>query len=140
MYILAHLKHFRNANIITIIQCLDVRTNIWMYRKVEGKTAGHDLVGLERDGAERDIATSRGRPGRRSQCFGKLGSLHDNHGGDTHEQPLYDTHDDIARKDTELRPDRSCFRAALIEYNPAPALRHCRSTVSHNRPDDFERK
>ena len=124
-YILAHPKHLQRDNVISVVQWFGVRTSISIYYKVEGKAAGHDLVGLERDGTGRDIATSRGRPSRRSQCFGRWGLLHDNHKGDTHEQPLCEMHGDIARKNTSLRPDRSCFRAALSEYNPAPELRHC---------------
>ena len=83
--------------------------HISIYHKAEGKAAGHDLVGLERDGTGRDIATSRGRPSRRSQCFGRWGLLHDNHEGDTHEQPLYEMRDDMPSND-----------AALVEYTPAP--------------------
>jgi hypothetical protein len=45
-----------------------------IYRKVEGKAAGQDLDGLERDGFGRDLATPRGRLSRRSQYVGQSGS------------------------------------------------------------------
>jgi hypothetical protein len=101
-----------------LIQQFDVRTEISMYHKVKGKTAGHDRDGLERDGSGRPGATPRGRPSHRSQCVGQPGSLHDNR----EETPMKNGSETclttFGRK-TQL-VDRTAPAAALLSLETTP--------------------